>query len=170
MLVTRDSRQTSVGHYLSSPSCPFSLSVTSDHGGVISLDLPEQDFIPDHGTLAAHLPTLLAGLSGLTRSPSRYGTPFQEAVWQAIAQIPLGETCTYQELSRSIGMPSAVRAVANACGANRLALWIPCHRVVRTDGTLGGYRWGLKWKSSLLAAESALLPLHRTESRVISIA
>lgn len=157
-------------HTLSSPSWPFLLSVTSDDDGIISLDLPEQDSIPDHATLTAFLPELSATLLRLTRSPSRYGTPFQEAVWEAIAQIPFGETRTYQELSRSMGIPHAVRAVANACGANRLALHIPCHRVVRTGGALGGYRWGVTWKSALLSAEAALLPLHLTESRVISIA
>ena len=156
-------------HTLSSPSWPFLLSVTSDDDGIISLDLPEQDSIPDHATLTAFLPELSAALLRLTRSPSRYGTPFQEAVWQAIAQIPLGETRTYQELSRSIGMPSAVRAVANACGANRLAILIPCHRVIETGGALGGYRWGSKWKSALLEAESALLPLRGAQSRVISL-
>ena len=69
-------------------------------------------------------------------------TLFQERVWQALQRIPRGETRTYSQIAAEIGRPSAVRAVANACGKNPMALVIPCHRVVRTDGSPGGYRWG----------------------------
>ena len=72
-----------------------------------------------------------------------HGTPFQLRVWQELRAIPYGETRTYSEVARSLGRPSAARAVARACATNRVALLIPCHRVVREDGSLGGYRWGL---------------------------
>jgi O-6-methylguanine DNA methyltransferase len=83
------------------------------------------------------------------------GTAFQRKVWKALRQIPSGQTATYQEIARRIRAPRAVRAVANACAANRLALVIPCHRVVRSDGSLGGYRWGQDRKRALIKAECA---------------
>ncbi len=83
------------------------------------------------------------------------GTAFQQRVWQVLQQIPAGQTINYTELARRIGAPKAVRAVAQACGANILAVAIPCHRVVRSDGALSGYRWGVERKRALLDAESA---------------
>jgi AraC family transcriptional regulator of adaptative response/methylated-DNA-[protein]-cysteine methyltransferase len=80
-------------------------------------------------------------------------TAFQRRVWEALRSIPLGATRTYSEVARSIGQPSAIRAVAHACATNPAAIVVPCHRVVRTDGTLGGYRWGLERKRSLLDQE-----------------
>ena len=80
-------------------------------------------------------------------------TAFQRRVWEALRSIPLGATRTYAEVARSIGRPSAIRAVARACATNPAAIVVPCHRVVRTDGTLGGYRWGLERKQSLLDRE-----------------
>lgn len=82
------------------------------------------------------------------------GTAFQERVWQALQLIPPGTTVSYAEIAKCIGRPQAVRAVAQACGANRLAVAIPCHRVVRSDGELSGYRWGLQRKRDLLAREA----------------
>lgn len=82
------------------------------------------------------------------------GTAFQERVWQALRQIPVGKTASYAEIARMIGKPKAVRAVAQACGANRIAVAIPCHRVVRTDGALSGYRWGVERKRALLDREA----------------
>jgi AraC family transcriptional regulator of adaptative response/methylated-DNA-[protein]-cysteine methyltransferase len=81
------------------------------------------------------------------------GTPFQRQVWEALRAIPAGERRTYGELAASLGRPSGARAVANACAANPVAIVIPCHRVVRGDGELGGYRWGAERKRALLAAE-----------------
>ena len=81
------------------------------------------------------------------------GTPFQIEVWKAIAAIPRGETKTYGELARTIGKPKAFRAVANACGANPVPLFIPCHRVVGANGSIGGFSSGLVWKRLLLLAE-----------------
>jgi len=80
-------------------------------------------------------------------------TAFQRRVWEALRAIPLGATRTYAEVARTIGQPSAIRAVAHACATNPAAIVVPCHRVVRTDGTLGGYRWGLERKQSLLERE-----------------
>jgi AraC family transcriptional regulator, regulatory protein of adaptative response / methylated-DNA-[protein]-cysteine methyltransferase len=82
------------------------------------------------------------------------GTAFQRRVWKALCAIPLGSTASYGEIAKGIGLPKAVRAVAGACAANHLAVAIPCHRVLRSDGQLSGYRWGVKRKRSLLALEA----------------
>lgn len=80
-------------------------------------------------------------------------TAFQRRVWEALRAIPMGATRTYSEVARAIGQPSAIRAVARACATNPAAIVVPCHRVIRTDGTLGGYRWGLERKRSMLENE-----------------
>jgi AraC family transcriptional regulator of adaptative response/methylated-DNA-[protein]-cysteine methyltransferase len=82
------------------------------------------------------------------------GTAFQERVWQALREIPAGRTASYADIAQRIGSPKAVRAVAQACGANSLAVAIPCHRVVRSDGNLSGYRWGVERKRQLLERET----------------
>ncbi|WP_020400655.1 bifunctional DNA-binding transcriptional regulator/O6-methylguanine-DNA methyltransferase Ada [Kordiimonas gwangyangensis] len=82
------------------------------------------------------------------------GTAFQEQVWQALRAIPEGETKTYSQVAEAIGKPKAVRAVANACANNRIAIAIPCHRVIRGDGSLSGYRWGVERKAKLLKREA----------------
>lgn len=83
------------------------------------------------------------------------GTEFQRTVWRALREIPRGSTTTYAEVARRIGMPRSARAVAQACAANALAVLVPCHRVVRSDGSLSGYRWGVERKRALLAKEIA---------------
>src|SRR5262249_54132308 len=83
------------------------------------------------------------------------GTAFQQRVWTAIRDIPAGSTASYRELAKRIGAPKAVRAVAQACAANGIAVAIPCHRVVRTDGSTSGYRWGVGRQRALLAREKA---------------
>jgi AraC family transcriptional regulator of adaptative response/methylated-DNA-[protein]-cysteine methyltransferase len=83
------------------------------------------------------------------------GTAFQIRVWEVLRSIPVGETQTYSQVAAALGEPRAVRAVASACAANGAALTVPCHRVVRRDGTLGGYRWGVATKRALLAVESS---------------
>ena len=83
------------------------------------------------------------------------GTAFQQRVWQALRDIPAGSTASYAEVAKKIGAPKAVRAVAQACAANVLAVAIPCHRVVRNDGSLSGYRWGVERKRKLLEREAA---------------
>ena len=82
------------------------------------------------------------------------GTAFQQRVWRALRDIPAGSTASYSEIARRIGSPHAVRAVAGACAANMLAVAIPCHRVVRNDGELSGYRWGVPRKRALLEREA----------------
>ena len=82
------------------------------------------------------------------------GTAFQQRVWQELQRIPAGQTASYADIARRIGAPKAVRAVAGACAANALAVAIPCHRVVRSDGTLSGYRWGVARKRTLLEREA----------------
>lgn len=86
------------------------------------------------------------------------GTAFQARVWQALREIPAGSTHTYTEVAAAIGSPSSVRAVARACATNPVALIVPCHRVIRSDGSLAGYRWGLAVKRSLLEAERRAQP------------
>lgn len=95
--------------------------------------------------------------SGASAVPELHlsGTEFQVAVWSSLNRIPVGATSTYQAVADSIGRPRAVRAVANAVASNRLAFLVPCHRVVRSDGALGGYRWGVELKSELLDWETA---------------
>jgi AraC family transcriptional regulator of adaptative response/methylated-DNA-[protein]-cysteine methyltransferase len=105
---------------------------------------------------------LVASVVGLVEQPrigaelplDVQGTAFQRRVWQALREIPAGATTSYAALARAIGAPKAVRAVAQACAANPLAVAIPCHRVVRTDGALSGYRWGVERKRALLAREA----------------
>ena len=107
--------------------------------------------------------TLVAQVVGLIEQPNLgidlpldvRGTAFQQRVWQALRQIPSGETASYAQIAQRIGSPTAVRAVAQACAANTLAVAIPCHRVVRSDGALSGYRWGVERKRELLSREGA---------------
>jgi AraC family transcriptional regulator of adaptative response/methylated-DNA-[protein]-cysteine methyltransferase len=106
---------------------------------------------------------LVAKVVGFVEAPAQgldlpldiRGTAFQQRVWQAIRDIPLGSTASYAEIARRIDRPKAVRAVAQACASNAIALAIPCHRIVRTDGTPSGYRWGVERKRALLKREAA---------------
>src|SRR5690606_29952222 len=82
------------------------------------------------------------------------GTAFQQRVWQALREIPPGSTVSYSDIAERIGSPKAVRAVGTACGANRIAVAIPCHRVLRRDGDVSGYRWGVERKRELLKREA----------------
>jgi AraC family transcriptional regulator of adaptative response/methylated-DNA-[protein]-cysteine methyltransferase len=122
-----------------------------------------QDRFP-HATLIggdAEFEALVARVVGLVEAPGVgtelpldvQGTAFQQRVWRALREIPAGTTASYTEIARRIGAPTAVRAVARACAANPLAVAIPCHRVVRTDGALSGYRWGVERKRTLLGRE-----------------
>jgi AraC family transcriptional regulator of adaptative response/methylated-DNA-[protein]-cysteine methyltransferase len=83
------------------------------------------------------------------------GTAFQVEVWKALLSVGFGTTMSYQEVATSIGLPKAVRAVANAVGDNPVSLFIPCHRIVKSDGSLGGYLWGVAKKQSILDWENA---------------
>ncbi|MBC3239615.1 bifunctional DNA-binding transcriptional regulator/O6-methylguanine-DNA methyltransferase Ada [Pseudomonas lurida] len=109
---------------------------------------------------------LVAQVVGLIEAPAvgldlpldLRGTAFQERVWQALRDIPPGSTASYAQIAERIGAPKSFRAVAQACGANSLAVAIPCHRVVRSNGELSGYRWGVERKQQLLAREKAPKP------------
>ena len=87
------------------------------------------------------------------------GTVFQRRVWKALQEIPMGSTASYSEVAKKVGASGSARAVAQACAANRLAVAIPCHRVVRNDGGLSGYRWGVERKRTLLAREAKARPV-----------
>jgi AraC family transcriptional regulator of adaptative response/methylated-DNA-[protein]-cysteine methyltransferase len=100
----------------------------------------------------AQVADLLAGRAGQL-DIELIGTAFQHRVWQALMRIPTGQTMSYARLAQELGAPRATRAVASACARNRLAVVVPCHRIVRGDGSLGGYRWGLPRKAALLRSE-----------------
>ncbi len=108
--------------------------------------------------------TVVATVVGFVEDPSKgldlpldvQGTAFQQRVWKALQSIPVGQTASYAEVARALGLPNSVRAVAGACAANTLAVAIPCHRVVRTDGALSGYRWGVARKRELLRLEGVV--------------
>ena len=95
---------------------------------------------------------LLGGQSGKL-DVELIGTAFQQRVWEALMKIPRGQTRSYAQLAQALGQPNAARAVARACAQNRLAVVVPCHRIIRGDGSLGGYRWGLPLKDAILKRE-----------------
>jgi AraC family transcriptional regulator of adaptative response/methylated-DNA-[protein]-cysteine methyltransferase len=123
---------------------------------------PKADFVGGDPGYEA----LVAKVIGLIETPGRghdlpldvRGTVFQQRVWKALREVPAGKTATYAEIARRIGAPTATRAVAGACAANALAVLIPCHRVIRSDGGLSGYRWGVERKRALLERERAPAP------------
>jgi AraC family transcriptional regulator, regulatory protein of adaptative response / methylated-DNA-[protein]-cysteine methyltransferase len=133
-----------------------------DEPDALARDL--QDRFPNANLIGgdAAFEALVAQVVGLVESPRREldlpldvrGTAFQQRVWQALREIPVGQTASYADVAQRIGMPKAVRAVAQACGANAIAVAIPCHRVVRNDGALSGYRWGVERKRALLDREA----------------
>ncbi|VCU71659.1 Bifunctional transcriptional activator/DNA repair enzyme Ada [Pigmentiphaga humi] len=120
---------------------------------------PQADLVggdPDFEAIVAQVVGLVETPAiGLDLPLDVRGTAFQERVWQALREIPPGTTATYADIAARIGLPKAVRAVAGACAANLLAVAIPCHRVIRSDGALSGYRWGVDRKQRLLARELA---------------
>jgi len=127
---------------------------------------PQARLISDDAEFAA----LVARVAGFVEAPGVgldlpldvRGTAFQRRVWEALREIPPGSTTSYAEIAERIGAPKSVRAVARACGANTLAVAIPCHRVVRQDGNLSGYRWGVQRKQALLEREA---PVEREAPR-----
>ena len=122
-------------------------------------DYPNAEIVRDDGALAADIRAILDYLEGAAPHPDLpldvQATAFQRRVWRELQNIPPGETRTYAEVAEAIGNPKAVRAVANACARNPTSLVVPCHRVVRSDGGLGGYRWGVERKQALLDQERA---------------
>lgn len=150
-----------------------SILVAASHRGVCAIflgDDPEalvrelQDRFPRASLMAGDeaFENVIAKVVAFVEAPAKgldlpldiKGTAFQHRVWQALRAIPSGETISYAELARRVGDPKAIRAVAGACAANRIAVAIPCHRVVKSDGSLSGYRWGVERKRVLLAKEA----------------
>ncbi|MEY4668848.1 MAG: hypothetical protein RL518_1547 [Pseudomonadota bacterium] len=122
--------------------------------------VPDNDFIPlsdpTSSRIAQLQKTITNAIQGFAveRIPiDPIGSTFQKVVWEHLRSIPVGVVRSYSEVAQAIGAPQATRAVARACASNSIALLIPCHRVVRSDGSLGGFRWGLERKRALLLAE-----------------
>ena len=132
-----------------------------DEAGVLAQDLqdrfPQAHLVGDDRSFDALVAKVVAFVEapglGLDLPLDVQGTAFQQRVWQALQAIPAGETASYADIAQRIGSPTAARAVAQACAANALAVAIPCHRVVRNDGALSGYRWGVERKQALLDRE-----------------
>ena len=137
--------------------------IMGSDGDELSNDLaerfPESRLVRDNAKLADDLHQVQRFIKtpavGLDLAFDVRGTPFQRRVWTVLLGVPAGATITYAALASRIGERDAVRAVAGACAANAIALGIPCHRVIRSDGTLSGYRWGVERKRALLAREGA---------------
>jgi AraC family transcriptional regulator of adaptative response/methylated-DNA-[protein]-cysteine methyltransferase len=113
----------------------------------------------DSPELDAWIQAVEAHIAGTARRPDLpldlRGTAFQIRVWRFLLQVPEGDVISYTELAAGVGAPKAARAAASACAANRIAVLVPCHRVLRGDGGLGGYRWGLERKRALIDRERA---------------
>jgi AraC family transcriptional regulator of adaptative response/methylated-DNA-[protein]-cysteine methyltransferase len=156
--------QTSLGLALVARSeTGLRLVTLGDDAAALQADLEKRfkhaRIVPDNAGLAADLKAVAELVDHPDHAPDLplddQGTELQKAVWAALREIPAGETASYADIARAIGRPSAFRAVAQACGANPLAVITPCHRVVRADGGLSGYRWGVERKAALLAREAA---------------
>lgn len=126
----------------------------------LRLEFPRAEIGRDDLSLQSQVKTLVDSLTG--QSPcvdlplDVRGTAFQLRVWEELRRVPRGQTVSYGELAVRIGKPSATRAVAHACASNPVAIITPCHRVIRKDGHLGGYRWGIERKRKILEAENRL--------------
>jgi AraC family transcriptional regulator of adaptative response/methylated-DNA-[protein]-cysteine methyltransferase len=135
------------------------LNQLRDHlpaGAIVALSR-EEDSVIDRTVATIHA-AIEGQKSEATILPiAPIGTDFQRKVWECLRLIPSGEVRTYSAVAQALAMPRATRAVANACGANSIAILVPCHRIIRSDGSLGGYRWGLERKRKLLAREGAEL-------------
>jgi len=143
-------------------ACGVCAILIGSEAGELAADLaarfPDSTLVRNDRTLASDIQKIVrfieAPARGLDLPLDIQGTPFQRRVWDALCGIPAGRTVTYAALARRIGEPGSVRAVANACAANAIALAIPCHRVVRKDGTPSGYRWGVERKRAMLEREA----------------
>jgi AraC family transcriptional regulator, regulatory protein of adaptative response / methylated-DNA-[protein]-cysteine methyltransferase len=133
-------------------------------------EYPHAEIARNDRILGAQVRALLAYLRGHSPHPDLpldvRATAFQWRVWRQLRAIPYGETRTYREVAKEIGAPTATRAVARACATNPVALLIPCHRVIRTDGSMGGYRWGIQRKEQLLAEERRRSKVETPKSQV----
>jgi AraC family transcriptional regulator of adaptative response/methylated-DNA-[protein]-cysteine methyltransferase len=129
--------------------------------GALNRRFPNADVRPDDGSMAALVEGALAAIQAPASAPELpidvRGTAFQEAVWNELRKIPLGQTRSYADIAAAVGKPGAVRAVGTANGSNPVSVLVPCHRVIRSDGSLGGYGGGLPNKRKLLEAEGIQL-------------
>lgn len=156
-------RSTPIGELLvaATPRGVCAVTLGDDAGeleAALRREFPRAFIGRDDAALSEWADQAAAGVAGAPLEPVPLdvpGTDFQWEVWRALQAIPAGATRSYRDIAITIGRPSAARAVARACASNRVALLIPCHRVVRGEGTLGGYRWGVERKSELLARETA---------------
>ena len=135
-------------------------SSTSELEEDLLAEFPSDNHQAGGGHLAIWTAEILSYLdgekTGLNLPVDIQATDFQQQVWEILRSIPYGETRTYQQVAQMLGKDDATRAVGTACGANPVALVIPCHRVLRKDGGLGGYKWGLERKKSLLDMEQTI--------------
>jgi AraC family transcriptional regulator, regulatory protein of adaptative response / methylated-DNA-[protein]-cysteine methyltransferase len=151
-----------------SPLGPLLVAATSkgicrltfdEDASVLKRRFPNATVLPDDGTISAWADGALMAIEHPANTPELpidvRGTAFQEAVWKELRRIPLGETRSYADIAAAVGQPQAVRAVGTANGSNPVAVLVPCHRVIRSDGSLGGYAGGLDRKRQLLQAEKA---------------
>ena len=151
-----------------SPLGPLLVAATSkgicrltfdEDASVLKRRFPNATVLPDDGTISAWAEGALMAIEHPANTPDLpidvRGTAFQEAVWKELRRIPLGETRSYADIAAAVGQPQAVRAVGTANGSNPVAVLVPCHRVIRSDGSLGGYAGGLDRKRQLLQAEKA---------------
>lgn len=162
----------SVIHFAVGTSCLGPFLVAQTKNGIRAIFLGEdtdallqqlRDNFPQKELIEAEsqLGNIIARVAAFIEQPQRefslpldiQGTPFQQKVWAALCEIPLGTTISYSMLAKRMGRPTATRAIASACAANTLAIVIPCHRVVKQNGELSGYRWGTDRKRALLSIE-----------------
>jgi O-6-methylguanine DNA methyltransferase len=130
--------------YSTYPSIVGNLTIASTKDGICKVTLEQSTAHPLYAITTINDPHFLL-----------VGSPFQHKVWQALLQIPIGSTISYQGLAKKIGQPTASRAVANALARNPIPFFIPCHRVIRNNGIIGGYAWETAIKKTLLTAEQA---------------
>ena len=153
--------ETSLGIALVAQSAAGLVAILlGDDRTVLRTDLQQR--FPDAQLIDAAPNDIVAAVVDLIESPARgftarldlRGTDFQRKVWKALREIPAGTTATYTTIANQIGQPKSARAVAQACAANHVAVAVPCHRVIRSDGKLSGYRWGVARKRELLDREA----------------
>ncbi len=133
----------------------LSFKVVNGISGIKSISLSKNNSPKSNGNIEKQLIEYLDGKRRIFKVKlDLKGTPFQQKVWEALQEIPYGQTATYKDIAVKIGRPKAVRAVSNAVGANPIAIIIPCHRVICSNGSLGGYRWGARNKLKLLKLEA----------------
>ncbi|HEJ9738132.1 TPA: methylated-DNA--[protein]-cysteine S-methyltransferase [Proteus mirabilis] len=159
----------SLGHILVAQSEKGICAITLGDDPACLLDELQKQF-PQAELVGANqeFEKLIAQVIGFVELPTQplalpldiQGTVFQQKVWRALLDIPFGCTMTYQEIAQKIGSPKSYRAVANACASNKLAVAIPCHRVIRQNGEISGYRWGIERKEKLLQREKSLHHQH----------